>query len=86
MCYHESVHKTWTIQEGGERLQITLKAARVNAGITQAKAAETVNTTARTVASWESGKTLPDIASFKTLCKLYGVSMDAISFLPNEST
>jgi transcriptional regulator with XRE-family HTH domain len=67
-------------------LQITLKAARVNAGITQSKAADVVKTTTRTISSWESGKTLPDIASFKTLCKLYGVSMDAVSFLPIEST
>ena len=78
----------WTesMRKGGEHLQITLKAARVNAGITQAVAAEAVNMTTRTVASWENGKTLPDIVSFKTLCKLYGVSMDAVSFLPIEST
>ena len=67
-------------------MQITLKAARVNAGMTQNDAAEAVKTTSRTIASWESGKTLPDIVSFKTLCKLYGVSMDAVSFLPIEST
>ena len=58
----------------------------MNAGITQAVAADAVKTTARTISSWESGKTLPDIVSFKTLCKLYGVSMDAVSFLPIEST
>lgn len=67
-------------------MQITLKAARVNAGISQTKAAEAVNVDRCTISNWERGKSFPDVVSCRKLCDLYGVSMDAVIFSPSRST
>ena len=48
--------------------QITLRAARVNAGMTQAEAATIVN--------WERGKTSPRIDDIKNLCKIYKIDLN----------
>ncbi len=67
-------------------MQITLKAARVNANLTQKEVGDSVGVGRDTIASWEAGTTFPDVLSFKKLCDMYGVSMDAIIFLPQRST
>lgn len=67
-------------------MQITLRAARVNAGITQAEAGEIVGVGRDTIASWESERSFPDIISFKTLCEKYGVDMNSIIFMARKST
>ncbi|MBR4859321.1 MAG: helix-turn-helix transcriptional regulator [Clostridia bacterium] len=60
--------------------QITLKAARVNAGLTQSAAAEKLNVSISTVKSWEKGKTFPKQPQIEQLCEIYGVSYDNIFF------
>ena len=67
-------------------MQITLKAARVNAALTQKEVGDYVGVGRDTIASWEAGSTFPDVLSFKKLCELYKVSMDAVIFLPQRST
>lgn len=60
--------------------KITLKAARVNAGLTQEEAAEKMHVSRSTLRSWENGHTDPKLSQFMMLCQLYGVSCDYIFF------
>lgn len=66
-------------------LKITLKAARVNAGMTQTQAAEKVGVIKETILNWENGKTKIKTIQLMALCQLYGVPIDNI-ILPENST
>lgn len=66
-------------------LKISLKAARVNAGLSQKEVADKLNVSNKTVCSWENGETYPSAEKIDALCNLYGVSYDNINFLPNNS-
>ena len=68
-----------------ETLQITLKAARVNAGLTQVEAAKKLGKSPNTIILWENGTIAPDRANLYLLAEIYGISIDNI-FLPNYST
>ena len=59
------------------KFQISLAAARVNAGLTQAEAAEKAHVS--------DGDTFPSFANVELLCRIYGISSDYI-FLPTKST
>ena len=65
-------------------LQISLKAARVNADYTQKEAAKLINVDVSTIVSWESGKTSPKATQLNELCQIYGVSVDCV-FLRSKS-
>ena len=54
-----------------EDRKITLKAARINAGLDQSDVAKELNVNITTVSSWETGKTQPSLENFKRLCELY---------------
>ena len=56
-----------------EKINITLEAARVNAGYTQEQAASNLGVSRSTIINWENGKTIP------------GIPLDCI-FLPCYST
>lgn len=68
-----------------------LKAARVNAGLTQADAIAAYNErygknlAQSTLISWEREKTFPTVPQFKALCDIYGVDMNDI-FVPETLT
>lgn len=65
---------------------LTLKAARVNAGLSVKAAAEAVGVTEDTMYRYEAGKSSPKIGTAKKLAGLYGVSIDAIDFsMPDGS-
>lgn len=66
-----------------ELLKITLKAARVNAGMTQNDAAERAGVTVQTICNWENGKTTPSPLDLLGLSSIYGVNVDNI-FLPQK--
>ena len=66
-------------------MQISLKAARVNANLTQKQAANGIGVDVSTISSWESGKTSPKAVSLEALCHLYGVTVDSI-FLSDKSS
>lgn len=68
-----------------EVFQISLAAARVNAGLTQAEAAEKMGVTKRTIINWEKGIVKPNAASLNMLSLIYKIPVDYI-FLPNKST
>ena len=61
-----------------DKLQISLKAARVNAEMTQEQAARKIKVTKTTIFNWEKGKCYPDVLKLKRLCGLYGVQIDDI--------
>ena len=65
-------------------MQISLRAARVNAGMTQEAAARAIGKSKDTIRNWESGKTKIPAEDFMALCSLYSASKDDI-FLPSKS-
>ena len=65
-------------------MAIHLKAARVNAGYTQAEAAKALNLSKNTIASYEAYNTIPDIETAKKIAKLYGMSVDAIKWSSDD--
>lgn len=67
-----------------KELQISLAAARVNAGFTQQEAAEKMHVSKRTLCDWELGKRTPSAASLHYLADIYGIHEGNI-FLPTES-
>lgn len=58
----------------------TLRAARVNRGLTRQEAAAILNISTRTLYSWEHGLTMPKVTQIDSICELYGVTYDDISF------
>lgn len=64
-------------------MKISLKAARVNANMTQVQVGEAIGMSKDTVKSIESGKRGIDVMEFDKLCELYGCTRDDI-FLPYE--
>ena len=55
-----------------------LKELRMEKGLTQAKLAEQINTTNRSVSRWETGSTLPDISILIELADFYEVDIKEI--------
>lgn len=66
-------------------IKITLAAARVNAGMTQAEVAAKLHVSTKTVVNWENGRVTPSFTVIHTLSGIYNMPEDYI-FLPNEST
>lgn len=69
----------------GIDFQISLKAARVNAKMTQREVANKIGVDRQTIISWESGKSKIGVEEFFKLCDLYKVPERYIS-LPLNST
>jgi len=59
-------------------LQITLTAARVNAGYSLDQTAKEMNRSKSTIINWEKGRTSMKIKEFEDLCNLYKISKDYI--------
>lgn len=64
-----------------EKLQISLAAARVNAGMTQEDVAKELHVSKQTIVNWEKGKVIPNFATLNTLSSLYKIPANNI-FLP----
>lgn len=64
--------------------KITLRAARVNAGINQKDAAAAVGVSNKTMGKWENGIACPNVIQAYAMCSLYGIPFDDIIFSPNE--
>lgn len=56
--------------------KITLKAARVNAGMTQGQAAQIAEVNIATLCKWENGRTKPTKLQLIGLAYIYGVNVD----------
>lgn len=59
-------------------LKISLKAARVNANMTQSYVAKKMHKNKQTIVNWENGKTVIDAANFVALCNLYKIDKEYI--------
>lgn len=66
-------------------MQMTLKAARVNKGLTQKEAAESLEISLNTLSNYECGKSFPDVPVIQRIEKLYEISYNDIIFLPSEN-
>lgn len=64
--------------------QITLEAARVNAGYTQKEAAQKLGISNCTLLRWEKGVSMPKANQIMAICDLYRVPYDMLIFLPSE--
>lgn len=65
-------------------MNISLKAARVNANMTQREWAESLNVNVDTVLNWEKGKSEPRLSELRKMSELSGIPMDYI-FVPEKS-
>ena len=61
-------------------MKISLKAARINAGLNQTAAAHQIGVSVSTLKLWETGKTFPKQPMIEKLCEVYGVSYDQLNF------
>ena len=61
--------------------KMTLKALRVNAGMTQKEVAKILKVSNKTLSNWENGLTFPNTNYVNAICKLYNVEYIRINFL-----
>lgn len=71
--------------ENTEKIQISLAAARVNAGLTQDDVARELKISKQTIVAWEKGESEPKISQGRQLSHLYKMPLDCIIFLPSKS-
>lgn len=71
----------YTIGGGEKLMKITLRAARVNKGLTQKEMAELVGVNNTTILKWEKGETYPDVINIRKIEEVLGVKYDDIIFL-----
>lgn len=64
--------------------KITLRAARVNAGLLQKEASQLLGVSNKTLSSWENGITVPKANVIDKICNLYKVGYDNLIFLPDN--
>lgn len=66
-------------------VKITLAAARVNAGMTQEKAAQALGISKQTLVNWENNKVIPGTVQLLALSSLYKLPIDLL-FVPIKTT
>lgn len=64
--------------------KLTLKAARVNKGFTQAEAAAKIGVSTNTLCAYERGTTFPDVRVLKRIEDAYGVEYKNLIFLQED--
>ena len=67
-----------------EKLQISLAAASVNAGMTQDDVAKKMKVSKNTIVKWEKGTSEPSVSQGRMLSDMYSMPLDYI-FLPTKS-
>lgn len=65
--------------------RISLKAARVNADLSQQEAAKLLGISKATLQNYEAGNTVPDILMSRKIEDVYGFPMDFIFFGANNA-
>ncbi len=66
-------------------MELTLRAARVNSGLTQEQVAKSLGISRETIGNWEKGKTFPNAAQIRELESLYKIECNHILFLPRKT-
>lgn len=65
--------------------QISLRATRVNADLSQNEAAKMIGISKATLQNYESGQTVPDILTSRKIEEVYGFPIDYIFFGGNNA-
>lgn len=65
--------------------RLTLRAARVNVGLTQKAAAKMLGVSNKSLSKWENGEIIPRADKIDRICELYKTQYDNIIFLPSDS-
>lgn len=65
--------------------KMTLKAARINAGLTQNDAAKKLNVSNKTLSNWENYISTPNANKIDAICTLYNISYDNVIFFKQEN-
>lgn len=63
-------------------MRVSMRAARVNAGLTQQQAASALGVGPKTLQYWESGVHSPRADKMPEICRLYGCELGDIIFCP----
>lgn len=63
-------------------MAMTLKAARINKGLSQKEAATQIGISPYTLGNYERGKSYPDVLIIKRIEKAYGIKYEDIIFCP----
>ncbi len=61
--------------------KISLRAARVNANLSQAEAAQRIGVCQSTLQKYENGETVPDWDTVETISEVYNFPINLISFV-----
>lgn len=64
-------------------MKVSIKALRVNAGLTQSEAAKKLGITSRTLQNWENYDSYPTAVQLVDICSVYGCDLGDI-FLPEK--
>lgn len=65
-------------------MAISMKAARVNAQLTQKEAAKALEISKGTLLNYEKGRAIPKVDMANRMAKLYKLAVDDIIFLPKD--
>lgn len=65
-------------------MQITMRAARTNAGLTQEEASKRLGISETTLRNWESGKSTPRASKFPDICRLYNCPIENLIFFESN--
>lgn len=65
-------------------MQLTLKAIRVNKGLSQEKASKLIGISVDTLGNYENGKSYPDVPVLKKIEKVYETEYNKINFFPEK--
>lgn len=65
-------------------MRVTIKAARVNANLTQGAFAKRVGVGVKTVQNWEAGASSPRADKMPEICAVLGCKIEDIIFLPTN--
>ncbi len=61
-------------------IKLTLKAARVNAGLTQSQAADKIGISKYTLGNYEKGITIPRTDRLNRMAEIYNIKSDNFTF------
>ena len=64
-------------------MQVTLKAARINTGLTQKEAADRIGVTVDTISNWERAKSFPNALQIRRIEEVYNIPYDNLIFCPS---
>lgn len=65
--------------------KMTMKAARVNAGLTQKEAAKRLKVSNKTLCNWENYISIPKADKIEAICALYNTQYDNIIFFTRNN-